>query len=98
MVGPDSGRLAGGRGAVVIGEGSVKRVKSPGGLYLLAVVELLGCGGEGWEGWGRFLFSGHGAPEKDGVMQCGCTSILVAVGSVFFTCTASIDIEEKHRA
>ncbi len=38
---------------VVRGEGSVKRVKSPGGLHSLAVVELLGCGGEGWEGWGK---------------------------------------------
>jgi len=38
---------------VVREEGSVKRVKSPGGLHSLAVVELLGCGGEGWEGWWR---------------------------------------------
>ena len=44
---------------VVREEGSVKRVKRvkrvkiPGGLHSLAVVELLGCGGEGWEGWWR---------------------------------------------
>lgn len=69
---------------------------NPGGGYIRWRWWSCWVVGEGGDGHSCFLAIER--MRKDGVMRCEGASVLVTVDSVFYTCTASIDLEGKRRA